>query len=174
MSLHAGSGAHIDWLPQETILFEGANLSRRIDVDLAEGASLCAVEAVLLGRAAMGETARGARLADTWRVTQNGRLIHAEATALGRHPDTERVAPSLLAGATAFATVLYVGPEAARRYDGLRSQLDSHSRTVAASLVGERLVVRALAPSGLELRRAIVPIVALLSGAGALPRLWST
>ena len=41
-----------------------------------------------------------------------------------------------------------------------------------ASLVGERLVVRVLAESGLALRRVIAPIIATLAGAGALPRLW--
>jgi urease accessory protein len=45
-------------------------------------------------------------------------------------------------------------------------------REAGASLVGERLVVRALARSGLALRRIIAPIIAELSGAGALPRLW--
>src|SRR6185369_17692374 len=80
--LIAGEGAHIDWLPQETILFEGGRLDRRLDVDLADGATLTAVEAVLLGREAMGEAARSARLRDTWRIRRNGRLIHSEATAL--------------------------------------------------------------------------------------------
>ena len=42
----------------------------------------------------------------------------------------------------------------------------------SASANGERLVVRALARTGLALRRLIVPILSELSGAGALPRLW--
>src|SRR3982751_2212015 len=45
----AAPGAHVDWLPQETILFEQSRLDRSLDVDLAEGATLTAVEAVLLG-----------------------------------------------------------------------------------------------------------------------------
>jgi urease accessory protein len=173
VTLTAAAGAHIDWLPQETILFEHANLDRRISIDLAEGATLCAVEAVLLGRDAMGETARNARLADRWRITRNGRLLHAEATTLGDEPDIERDAGSLLAGANAFATVLYVGADATRRLDAVRAALRPGAR-IAASAIGERLVVRATAHSGLDLRRAIVPIIALLSGAGSLPRLWST
>ena len=44
---------------------------------------------------------------------------------------------------------------------------------LGSSVIGERLVVRVHASTGLALRRAIVPIVALLAGAGALPRLWT-
>jgi urease accessory protein len=166
--LSAGTGARLDWLPQETILYEGGRLERTLDVDLAPGASFTAVESVLLGRAAMGEAARGAMLSDKWRVRRDGRLIHAEATRLSADP-LERDGLSLLAGAGAFATILHIAPDADRRLDAVRALLPE---TAGASLVGERLIVRAVAESGLALRRAIAPIIALLSGAGALPRLW--
>src|SRR5436305_4476082 len=40
ISLQAAADSHLAWLPQETILFDRARLSRRIDIDLAESASL--------------------------------------------------------------------------------------------------------------------------------------
>ena len=166
--LSVGAGATLEWLPQETILFEGARLHRSLDVDLEEGASLFALEAILLGREAMGEAARNARLRDDWRIRRNGRLIHAEATRLNADP-LERDGLSLLDGKLAFATLLYVGADAERKLDLARPLLGSEA---GASLVGERLVVRALAAAGLALRRTIAPIIAELSGAGALPRLW--
>ena len=166
--LNAGAGAHLDWLPQETILYEGGRLNRSLDVDLADGATFCAVEAILLGREAMGEAARGALLRDSWRIRRNGRLMHAEATRLSADP-LERDGLALLDGAGAFASILYVGAEAERRLEPIRAMLTGHS---SASVIGERLVVRATAESGLALRRIITPIVAALSGAGALPRLW--
>ncbi|RYE46760.1 MAG: urease accessory protein UreD, partial [Hyphomicrobiales bacterium] len=46
--IHVGAGAHLDWLPQETILFEASMLDRRLTVRLDEGATLTAIEAVLL------------------------------------------------------------------------------------------------------------------------------
>lgn len=167
--LAAAAGAHLDWLPQETILFEDAQLNRRLDVDLAETATLTAVEAVLLGRQAMGETATNARLRDTWRIRRTGRLIHAEATLLSGDP-RERSGSALLAGALAFATVLHVAPDAERKLDPVRALLRG---TGAASVIGERLTVRLLAESGLALRRSLSPIIALLSAAGSVPRLWS-
>jgi urease accessory protein len=166
--IRVAAGAHVDWLPQETILFEGGRLNRSLEVDLDEGASLFAVEAILLGREAMGEAARNARLSDNWRIRRNGRLIHAEATRLSADP-LERDGLSLLDGRLAFATLLYVGADAERKLERTRA-LCGHD--AGASLVGERLVVRALAASGLALRKTIAPIIAELSGAGTLPRLW--
>ena len=171
--LTVGAGAHLDWLPQETILFAASELDRHIEIDLAAGASLTAIEAILLGRDAMGETALDARLRDNWRVRREGRLIHAEATRLDGTL-AERNGLSLLAGRRAFATVLHVAPSAdhcAATLARLRALLPADSR-IAASANGERLVIRALAQTGLALRRLIVPILAELTGAGSLPRLW--
>ena len=166
--IHVSAGAHVDWLPQETILFEGGRLDRSLEVDLEDGGSLFAVEAILLGREAMGESARNARLIDNWRIRRNGRLIHAEATRLSADP-LERDGLSLLDGRLAFATLLYVGADAERKLDRARAMIGADA---GASVVGERLVVRAVAASGLALRKTIAPIIAELSGAGTLPRLW--
>lgn len=171
--LTVGADAHLDWLPQETILFAASHLDRRIEIDLAQGASLTAVEAILLGRDAMGESALDARLRDNWRIRRAGRLIHAEATRLDGTL-RERDGLSLLAGRRALATVLHVAPDADRcaaTLSRLRAILPPDGR-IAASANGERLVIRALAQTGIALRRLIVPILAELTGAGALPRLW--
>jgi len=167
--LVAHEDAHIDWLPQETILFEGARLDRTLDVELLNGATLTAVEAVLIGRQAMGESAPTARLRDNWRIRRNGKLIHAEATVLSGDP-AERSNLSLLDGAIAFATVLHVAANAERKLDAVRSLLP---KSGGASAIGERLTIRLLAPSGLALRHSLSPIIALLSSAGSIPRLWT-
>lgn len=166
--LKVGAGARLDWLPQETILYEDGRLDRTLDVDLAADATFCAIEAIVLGREAMGEDARGARLRDRWTIRRDGRLIHAEATRLSADP-LERDGLSLLDGARAFATILYVGRDAERKLAPVRQTLSGRS---GASLIGERLIVRIIADSGLALRRIIAPTIAELSSAGALPRLW--
>lgn len=166
--LRVGAGAHLDWLPQETILFDGARLDRALDIELEGDASLFAIEAILLGRSAMGEAARNAHLADNWRIRRDGRLVHAEATRLSG-ADLERDALSTLAGNAAFATLVYLGADAEQRETRVTGLLSGPS---GLSRIGDRLVIRAMADSGLALRRIITPIIAELSGAGALPRLW--
>src|SRR2546421_2374601 len=56
IALRAAAGAHLAWLPQETILFDQAQVSRNIEIELADSASLLLCEIVVFGRAAMGET----------------------------------------------------------------------------------------------------------------------
>src|ERR1700759_5228669 len=58
IALKAARGAHLSWVPQETILFDRAKVARRIDIDLAETASLVLCEIVVFGRTAMGEQMR--------------------------------------------------------------------------------------------------------------------
>ena len=54
--LTVAKGAMLHWLPQELIIFDGAALDRRLDVDVAEGGEAVLVEPVVFGRRAMGET----------------------------------------------------------------------------------------------------------------------
>lgn len=68
IALKAEAGAHLAWLPQETIVFDRARISRRIDIDLAEDASLLLCEIVVLGRAAMGEKMLHGESVDRWRT----------------------------------------------------------------------------------------------------------
>ena len=82
IALKAAGGAHLAWLPQETILFDRARMSRRFDIDLADGASLLLCEIVVFGRAAMGETLRHGSFVDRWRVKRGGRLVFAETVRL--------------------------------------------------------------------------------------------
>lgn len=168
--LFAGAGARLDWLPQETILFAGSQLERRLEVDLEESASFLAVEAVILGREAMGEEARDARLSDRWRIRRAGRLVHAEATSL-TGTATERDGLSTLSGHRAFATLLLLSTDAGAQLDQVRGLIGPNANAGASATTG-RLVVRAAAPSGLALRQIIAPILATLSSAGSLPRLW--
>lgn len=171
--LHVGAHAHLDWLPQETILFESSKLDRRLNAHLDIGATLTAVEAVLLGRDAMGEEARDAMLSDNWRIYRNGKLIHAEATRICGD-GSERNGLSLLAGCRAFASILHIAKgedRASLLLERLRASQPPDGR-IAASANGERLVIRAMAPTGLALRRLIVPTLVELTGAGTLPRMW--
>ena len=59
------------------------------------------------------------------------------------------------------------------RYEVLVLLLFSKRGELPLSKIGERLTVRLLAESGLALRRSLSPIIALLSAAGSVPRLWS-
>ena len=94
INLTAEAGAALAWLPQETIFFDNARLSRRIDVTLAENASVLMAEAIVFGRSAMGEAVRSGSFIDRWRVECGGRLVFAETVRV----DGKIAARSCLAG----------------------------------------------------------------------------
>src|SRR3954471_21382953 len=78
ISLKAARGAHLSWLPQETILFDRARIARRIDINLADSASLLLCEIVVFGRSAMGERMLHGEFVDRWRLRRGDRLVFAE------------------------------------------------------------------------------------------------
>ncbi len=78
-------GASAEWLPQETIVFDGARLERRTVFELAANTDLLACELRVLGRAAHGEVFREGFLSDRIEVWRQGALVWVDALRLG-HP----------------------------------------------------------------------------------------
>lgn len=168
VALGAGAGASLEWLPQETILFDEGALDRRLEVDLAEGARLLAVEAVVLGRTAMGERVRRGILRDRWRIRRGGRLVFAEELRLEGDLERRSAGRASLAGGCAFATVLWLAENADRALPAVRAALGASG---GASAFDGKLVARIAAKDGLALRRALLPALEILRGA-PLPRVW--
>jgi len=172
IGLKVGAGARLDWLPQETILFDGADLSRAFDIRLADGARLLAVEAVLLGRRAMGENTPFVHLRDRWRVWKAEDLIFADEVRLDQ---TMGMGAALLNGSGAYASVLYVGDDYGDRAPVVRHLMDAgcdHVRGGASAFEG-KLFCRMLACDGLGLRRVLIPVLEALRDSEPLPRLWT-
>ncbi|HYE45774.1 MAG TPA: urease accessory protein UreD [Caulobacter sp.] len=166
--LTAHEGARIDWLPQETILFEGSALSRRIEAELGPGARLLACEAVVLGRHAMGERFTRGLFHDRWRIRREGRLVFADDIRLDGDIPALTAGRALLGGAGAFATLLLVADDAETRLDAMRHALGGLG---GASAFDGKLACRLIAPGGLALRRALVPAIAALGAAP--PAVWA-
>src|SRR6185369_4410698 len=113
IALKAAAGSHLAWLPQETILFDRARVLRRIDIDLAQSASLLLCEIVVFGRAAMGEKMRHGEFVDRWRLRRGGRLVFAETVRLDGDFGEKLARPAVANGGVAIGTALIVpGDEA--------------------------------------------------------------
>jgi len=167
VKLSAAAGSTLFWLPQEMILFDGASLSRTIDVDLAADASFLAVESVVMGRKAMGETVARATLRDRWRIRRGGGLVFADDLVFdGAPPRTV----ATLGAVRAFATIVAVDREPERLLDSLRRVIGASG---GASAWNGKLVARLAAEDGFELRKALIPALTVLAGGGPLPKVWS-
>src|SRR5262249_30187463 len=74
LRLGALGGAYLEWVPQETILFDGARFVRHIAIDVDAASRLLAAETLVLGRTAHGERYAHGLLHDRWTVRRDGRL----------------------------------------------------------------------------------------------------
>jgi urease accessory protein len=169
ISLRAEAGAHLSWLPQETILFDQARTTRSIDIDLADTASLLLCEIVVFGRTAMGEVMRTGSFIDRWRLRRGGRLVFAENVRLDGDIGAKLAAPAIAKGGLAIATALIVpGDEAL--LERLRIVTEQAGTEVGVSLWNGFAMVRICAQDAAKLR---ADMMALLSQSGAmLPRMW--
>jgi len=166
--LDLAAGATVRWLPQETILFDRARLNRRIDVEMAEGASLLLAEAVVFGRSAMGERVEEGDLIDRWRVRLGGRLVFAESVRLGGAIARKLAEPAAAAGGCAIATVLLV-PGGEPQVAAVRAQ--DFVGEVGVSTWNGIAVARLVARDGAALRHDLGRVLTALDS-GPLPKLW--
>ena len=168
--------AHLDLLPQETILFDRAALSRDQHIALTGSATCLWVETLILGRAAMGETVTRLDVTDRRRITRDGRPVFVENLRL-----TDDILPgglATLANGRAFATLVLVAPDAADRLPAARAALGDTALgdtalgdAGAASAFDGKLVARLMARDGWPLRQALIRLIRAIRP-GPLPRVW--
>lgn len=172
--LEADSGAWLEWLPQETILFDGARLRRRTVLDVASGAGLLAGECLVFGRLAHGEVMRSGRVFDAWEVRRRGRPVWRDVLRID-DPSAALDEPAALAGARASATIVYAGEDAAELgKDGFASSgaVKSGATVVCGVMVvrmlgAEPALVRSrFAAAWMEIREQTAGLP------GRMPRLW--
>ena len=171
IKLTVETGGALAWLPQETIFFDGARLSRRIDVTVAEDASLLMAEAVVFGRSAMGEAVRTGSFVDRWRVQRAGKLVFAETVRLDGKIADRLGEPAVADGNIALGTVL-IAPGIEAHVEAIRANADQFRGEVGASAWNGFALVRLCAPNGAALRHDLVAVLNAL-GRHTLPRLWS-
>jgi len=170
--------ARLAWLPQETIVFDGARLRRQTEVELSTGAQLLALEWLVLGRAAHGERIVSGHVCDGWRVRRDGRLIWADTFRA-----TDEVFPllrsrALLADFAAFGNLIYFGPDVGARLEFVRELAPRLQCYCVATVVAHLMVVRLAARACAELRDGVQAVLRQFeheAGCGPfrVPKMWS-
>jgi urease accessory protein len=170
IALKVESGAHLSWLPQETILFDRARIVRRNDIDLAKDASLLLCEIVVFGRAAMGEKMLHGEFVDRWRLRRAGKLVFAETVRLDGDIGEKLARPAVANGSVAIGTALIVpGDEAL--VERIREASEAFGGEVGISCWNGFAMARFCAQDAARLRADMMTVLGRASPA-ALPRLW--
>lgn len=182
--LSVAAGAALEWLPQETILFDGARLDRQVGIDLQGDARLLAGDITVFGRIARGERFTAGRLYDRWRLSLDGRLLWHDATRLEEleeaGPDAALLQPAGFGGALAQGLILARLPEPALLRDRLRDLLPAAEQPDGAlwgtTVIEGLLLVRLLDRDPARLRRQFGFLWAALRPGlgrpGTMPRHW--
>jgi len=161
--------AKVSWLPQELIFFDGANLTRCLDIDIAERAELLVAEPVVFGRALMGEVVNEGAFRDCIRISRGGQTLYLDRINLDGNISARLAQAATMSAMTAVANVLYVGPSAEHHLAKARESLLA---TGGASLIAPGvLAIRLVATDGYMLRAVLCPLLEALSGA-ELPKSW--
>lgn len=161
--------ATLNWLPQETILFENSALHRKLRADLAGTARFLMVEPVIFGRQAMGETLRNAEFCDRIEIRRSRKMLYLDGCHLAGDISAQLERPGLGRGAHAMASLVWVAPEARGALEATRNLIGTSGG--ASMLHDDVMVVRLLAQDGFELRQSLVPLLDRLTQK-KLPQSW--
>jgi urease accessory protein len=164
------TGASLEWLPQETILFDRCALDRRLEVDIAADACFLGVETVVFGRTAMGERVRQGWLRDLIRVRRGDQLLLHDAVRLDGEINAHLQRAAIGCGANVVATVVYVAPDAGDKLDAVRTALGPAE--AGASVWNGMLIARILGTGSASVRRTVIAALDILRDARPLPRVW--
>jgi urease accessory protein len=168
--LGVAAGGFLEWLPQETILFDRSALNRRLDVDLALDARFLGVETVVFGRTAMGERIGQGTVRDLIRVRRDDELLLHDAVRIDGDIDDLLQRKAIGAGARVVATIVYVAPDTAEKLIALRAM--PAACEAAASAWNGMLVARVLGPDSAAVRRTVIAALTVLREDRPLPRVW--
>ena len=170
IALKLAEASHLAWLPQETILFDRARMVRRIDIELAESASLLLCEIVVFGRAAMAEQMRHGEFVDHWRMRRGGRLVWAETIRLDGDIGGKLAKVAVAGGGAAIGTALIVPGDQAL-VEELRGAREAFGGEVGISCWNGFAMARFCAQDAAKLRADMMAVLGCASGT-TLPRLW--
>ncbi|TXF11694.1 urease accessory protein UreD [Pelomicrobium methylotrophicum] len=171
--------ATLEWLPQETIVFDQARAVMHCDVHLKERSRYIGWEILCLGRTARGERFSRGTVKLSTRLWRNGRPLWLEQGILaGGGPVL--TSPAGLAGQPVCGTLLaiadHIPPELLER---CRDVAPAQSCAGGITALPGLLVARFLGPSGQAARRYFGQLWALIrpalcGRAACPPRIWNT
>ncbi len=171
--LTVGAGATLEWLPQETIFFDAAQVKMRHTVNLELDACYISSEILCFGRTASGESFNTGRIAQMTSIRLAGKLVWFEQGSLAGGSSAMHSQLGL-AGKTVCATLIAVGAT-------LPATLVTDLRALGLGVTQMKnvLVVRHLGDSSETARNLIAAAWQLIRPAltgrvAQLPRIWQT
>ena len=176
--LRASRRAILEWLPQETIVFDGSKIDLDLAVDLADDARFLGWDVVCLGRTAAGERFHRGELRQRLAIMRDGAPVFVERAVLrGGAPMLE--SPVGLHGNPVFGTFLAAAPALTHAMLESCRQVAPMTGEGAVTRLPGVLIARYRGASAAAARHYFVELWRKLRPALALrtavpPRIWAT
>lgn len=178
LSFQLASGSGLEWLPQENILFDAAEVGFGAEIDLAADATFAAWDIVCLGRQAQQEVWQRGVYKLNQRISRNGRLIWNECAHM-QAEDLVKISRVGLGGAVVFGTfVVCAGTVPAEILQACRDILVSDAKTGITALP-EVLCIRYVGNASQQARQYFEQCWQILrpwyyQKDAVRPRIWNT
>lgn len=180
--IDVAAGGCVEWLPQETIVFDGALVAASLSVRLAASARFIGWDVLGLGRVASGERFTRGSWSQVCEIYRDGVLVWRE-RAVHAGDDDALVAAWGLGGARAVGVLVAIGPggdSCQEAVDGLRDRVVATGDTRFSVTARDGVLVCRCLASGVAPARACLTLAWgivrwwLLGRAPCAPRIWST
>lgn len=173
--IRVGEHARFEWLPQETIVFDGARLDRSLEVEICPGAEALLAEIVVLGRTAHNEQFRSGHLLDRWSINSEGSPVWRDAFEIDKSCAMGMAAS--MAGHSVIATLVYAGADAPKHLDALRGLASQVGGISGATSFRGILLARFLASEAGRFKAGFARMIGelrsrLLGRTAQAPRVW--
>ncbi len=176
--IQVAAGACLEWLPQETIIFNGAIYHQQTRIELAPQAIWCGWEINRYGRTARGESFLEGQVRSRTEVWQQGRPLWIDRQHLWGNADMWH-SPHALAAQPVVGSLAFVG-------QSVPSTLVDQSRSLAHTIeqgefgvtqLEQGMLCRYRGASSLEVRTWLIGVwqmlrVSLMGRSHYLPRIW--
>lgn len=179
--LSVAETASLEWLPQENIFFNQAQVRMEHQVELAADARYIGAEILCFGRTASGESFTGGHISQRTSIRRGGKLLWFEQGCL-HAGSTAMHSPLALGGYTVCATLIAVGKNLSSSFlSQLRAEtagLAPQART-GATQIKQLLVLRYLGHSSQSARHWLLHAwqrirPELMERDAVIPRIWNT
>lgn len=174
VSIKVEAGAVVEWLPQETIVYQGARLCSTVDIELADDARFMAWEILALGRPAAGEGFESGEVLLNWQLHRNGQPIYLEKIRL----DAEAFSANWGLNSQSSCGTFFASPANQEHLKAVR-QLIGENKDLAVTLIDDLLICRAVNDKTAQVRQFFENVRALVRRdivhrQPYAPRIWAT
>ena len=178
IGLRAARGAVLEWLPQETIIFDASKIELELSIELFDDARFLGWDVVCLGRTAAGERFDHGALRQRLTLTRDGIPVFAERAVLSGGAPLLR-SPVGLHGNPVFGTFLVAAPIVTHAMLESCRQVSVMAGEGAVTRLPGVVIARYRGASAAAARHYFVDLWRKLRPALALraavpPRIWAT